>query len=168
MKKIPLTQGKHALVDDEDYDFLNQFKWCARKDNKSGSFYAERGLFQGPDAKPKIKCIKMHRIIVGELDSKVHIDHADGNTLNNTRGNLRKSSPLQNGGNRLRLNHRNSSGFRGVSRSRNRTNPWIAQINKNGKRTCIGYYPTPEEAARAFDKAAKEIYGEFCGKLNFD
>jgi hypothetical protein len=64
----------------------------------------------------------------------------------------------------------NTSGFRGVSiDKRNKTNPWTAQVQtKDCKRKWIGCFATPEEAAKAFDKVAKELYGEFCGKLNFE
>lgn len=180
MKEIKLTQGKVTLVDDEDYEELNAFKWCARKDTKNGSYYAERALVLELHPKFKTKCIKMHRCIMEEENPKIHIDHKDGNTLNNTRQNLRVATPTQNGANRTKGSKSNTSGFRGVSFKKsseeNKTGrtssvprkQWVAQVNANGKRVTIGYFETPEEAAQAFDNAAKKYYGEFCGKLNFE
>ena len=80
MKKIKLTQNKYTLVDDEDFDYLNQFNWCAHKEKYN--FYAVR-----TDNKLK-KCIRIHRVIMNCPDSKF-IDHKDGNGLNNQKENLR-------------------------------------------------------------------------------
>jgi len=179
MKKIKLTQGKFALVDDEDFEELNQYKWCAYIDKKNGMYRAMRSVVIQYNPKMKTKGIIMHRAILGIVDPKIHVDHIDGNSLNNTRANLRKATPTQNGANR-RTSKANTSGYRGVCfRKKSGTDrygnklpfpkkEWVAQININGKRVGLGYFTTAEEAARAFDKAAKMIYGDFCGKLNFE
>lgn len=178
MKEIRLTQGKVAIVDDDDYERISQYKWYAGRDPKNGSYYATRSVVLQKEPKFKTKNFKMHREVLGIVDGKIHVDHKDGDTLNNTKENLRAATPSQNGQNR-RKNKNNASGFRGVSfkkrtyvrvSNRNWDPPkqWVAQINVNGKRICLGYFYTPEEAALAFDKAAKEFYGEFCGKLNFE
>jgi len=175
MKEIALTQGKIAFVDDEDFDRINAHKWCAFRDSKNGMFRATRGVYL---SKGKGKNFSMHREVLGTTDPKIHVDHIDGNPLNNTKENLRESTPSENLRNRTRKNAANSSGFRGVhhansyvrTSTRSWSKPsrkWVAQISINGKRTAIGRFSTAEEAARAFDKAARELYGEFCGRLNF-
>lgn len=179
MKEIKLTQGKVTFVDDEDYEELNQYKWCAGKDPKNGAYRVTRSIVLQFKPKLKTKGVIMPRVILGTTDPKIHVDHIDGNTLNNIRANLRETTPTQNGANR-RMSKANRSGYRGVCfRKKAGTDrygnilpfpkkEWIAQININEKRTTIGSFSTAEEAAKAFDKAAKENYGEFCGKLNFE
>ena len=170
MKEIRLTQGKVALVDDEDYEKLSQFRWYAWRDPKNDRYYAGRNITLQQKPKLKATSIKMAREILGVTDPKTHVDHIDGNTLNNVRSNLREATPTQNQANRTASSRINSLGFRGIAfdtRS-GRSKPWRAQINLNGKRTTLGTFASAEEAARAFDKAAKELYGEFCGKLNFE
>ena len=175
MKEIELTQGKVALVDDEDYDYINQFRWCAQYNSCTKTFYAVRAQYikkkdKGDHPNKKQFSVRMHRVILGVTDPELYVDHVNGDTLDNRKKNLRTCTPSQNARNRTKPEARNITGFRGVSRAKNTTNKvWKAQIrNHNGKKMGIGYYLTPEEAARAFDKAALEIYGEFCGKLNFE
>ena len=167
MKEIQLTQGKVALIDDDDYEKINEFKWCASFDPKSGKYYAEHSIVLELKPKLKTKSIKMHRIILGTTNSKIHVDHIDGNTLNNVKTNLREATPTQNGANRIIMSKANSSGFRGVYFKKNNNvnvsgrkytaerRNWVAQININGKRTTLGYFSTPKKAARAFDKAQR-------------
>ena len=95
VKQIPLTQGKFALVDDEDYDFLMQWKWSV-----SGK-YAGRGVWFGHKFKPKSKMILMHWEILGRKDG-CHIDHKNHNTLDNRRSNLRHCTISQNQQNRTK------------------------------------------------------------------
>jgi hypothetical protein len=154
MKEIQLTQGKIALVDDGDFERLNAFKWQARKNHRV--WYARRS-----ESKQPRKCITMHHYILTLPDS-VHVDHRDGNGLNNQRLNLRVATHAQNQINRG-LPCNNTSGFKGVSRS---FGHWRAQITDNGKRANLGTYADPADAARAYDRKAKELFGEFAW-LNF-
>lgn len=150
------TKGRddlYALVDDSDWDDLSQFNWHSQKDSTGHLFYACRHI-SGNNKKIEI----MHRRIMGVTDPKIHVDHINHNTLDNQRHNLRAGSPSQNSGN-SRLSRRNTSGYRGVVRS---GDGWIAQMCAR----YIGKFDTPEKAATAYDKAAREHFGEFAN-LNF-
>jgi len=165
MKKIPLTQEKFALVDDEDYNRLMEMTWHAWYNKNGDSFYAHHSVYN-KGKNPSI--VRMHRYILGVVDKGINVDHIDGDTLNNQKYNLRVCESHQNTTNMQGLKSNNTTGYRGVSEyfygSRKK---WTAGVSKKGKRIRLGYFDSPEEAARAFDKAAREIYGEFCGKLNF-
>jgi hypothetical protein len=157
MKKIPLTQGLYALVDDEDFEYLNQWKWYAAK--QGNDFYAFRQEYF-PSLK-KQKTVRMHREVMS--DDERDLDHIDGNGLNNQKINLRFCSHRQNHQNRK--HHKNtSSPYKGVSW--HYSGKWKSQIMVNGKVVHIGLFTSGEEAALAYDKAAKESFGEFA-RLNF-
>lgn len=157
MRQISLTQGKFALVDDEDYEYLNQWKWYAKPHRDT--YYAERNI--RPVKGGNQIQIRMHRQIVNAPDS-VLVDHKDRNGLNNQRHNLRQCSNSQNRRNsKLQIN--NTSGYKGVCKDGN----WYrARIVIDGKRVSLGYFPDPIDAAKAYDSAAKVHYGEFA-LLNF-
>ena len=157
VKEIQLTQGKVALVDDADYEWLNQWKWYAKKER--GTFYAVRGINKGGDR----RSIRMHRLILGLTDPKDFGDHKDMDGLNNQRNNLRKCSHAQN--QRNRNGHRNSaSKFKGVT-FRTKDNMWYAQIKYNKKLTHLGGFKTEIEAAQKYNEAATKYHGEFA-RLN--
>jgi hypothetical protein len=158
MKFIKLTQGKIAIVDDEDYDFINQWKWQFIK-NKSENIYAYRRFW---DAENKImKHVLMHRLIMKLTDKNIFIDHIDHNGLNNQKSNLRFCTKSQNGANRKSA--LGVSKFLGVAPHGG--NGWQSQICKDRKKIYIGKYKTEEEAALAYNKKALELFGEFA-KLN--
>lgn len=160
-KRINLTQGKSVIVDDDDYEWLSKNNWYAHKQGKT--WYAKRTT----SINYHVTIIHMHREIMGlGIDNgKVYVDHIDGNGLNNAKSNLRLCTKAQNGMNRGPQRD-NSSGYKGVGWDRSR-HKWRAQITVNGKNTFIGRYNTKEKAARAYDKKAKELYGEFA-YTNFD
>jgi hypothetical protein len=146
MKEIPLTQGKFALVDDADYDWLNQWKWCAwTPDGKT--FYAKRAT--------KTKTFFMHIVVFGVKG----VDHRDSNGLNNQRENLRAANKSQNGCNRG-ANQGNKSGLKGVSWAK-RDKLFRARITLNGKSTQVGTFKNSIDAAKAYDAAAIKLHGEF-------
>ena len=151
MKQIPLTQGMFALVDDEDFEYLNQWKWCVEK--QRNKYYAARRGESGQH-------LYMHRVI---LSDKTQIDHEDGNGLNNQKYNLREATYKENGSNRAKQKN-NTSGFKGVFSHRN-TKKWRAQIVVNKKAIHLGYFTTAEEAAIAYNEAAIKYHGSFA-KLN--
>jgi hypothetical protein len=155
MKKIQLTQGQFALVDDEDYERLSKVRWHAWWTHHTQSFYARRN---SPRVNGKRHLILMHREIMGEPDGVV-VDHVNHNTLDNRRENLRACSHSENNHNQ-RKRCDNSSGFKGVSWNK-RQKKWRAYIKINGKQQHLGYYTSEIEAAAAYDAAAAELHGDF-------
>lgn len=157
MAEIPLTQGKVTLVDKEDYEFLSQWKWFARKNGIN--WYASRQS-KKDDGSPKT--INMHSIILNPPKG-MEIDHINGDGLDNRRSNLRLCFKFQNQRNsKLRLC--SSSGYKGVSFSKDRKK-WRADIRIHGKLKNLGFFLSKEEAAIAYNKAAIKEFGEFA-KLN--
>ena len=148
-KQISLTQGKVALVDDNDYEWLMGWSWCfdgryaVRGENRNGRFY-------------------MHRQIMGATHGEV-TDHINQNKLDNHRCNLRLVTQAQNGMNRLgNANH--TSRYKGVHLDQ-QTGMWRAQIKVGEKRLQLGRFANEVDAALAYNKSAVEHYGEFA-RLN--
>lgn len=160
-REIPLTRGQVAIVDAADYEWISQWKWLASRGPNDRTFYASRTVYT-PDGK-KLTA-KMHRVILGIDDPAIWVDHIDGNGLNNTRANLRAVTPEQNFRNR-RIPANNTSGFKGVSWYAAREK-WGAYITFDKKRMFLGLFLTAEEAARTYDDAALQLYGEYA-RLNF-
>ncbi len=154
---IPLTQEQNAIVDVCYFDWLSRWNWFAHWKDGTKSFYAERGIGTGKHR----KCIAMHTVILN-CNSTEMGDHKNGNTLDNRIDNLRKCNHAQNTWNRKK-NIRNKSGFIGVHLFKNR---WKATISIKGNRFHVGYFDTPEQAAKQRDKFAIKHYGEFAN-LNF-
>lgn len=153
MKQIPLTRGLFALVDNEDYEYLNQWKWYARKG--AVTYYASRrGIANGVE-----RSTYMHRVILGLTDRKIHTDHIDHNGLNNQRANLRKCTNKENSMNH-RPQKRSTTGIKGVT-PRSNGNGFIAQIRANNKNIHLGTFKDTTLAAIAYNKAAIKYYGEF-------
>jgi hypothetical protein len=107
----------------------------------------------------------MHREILGLSDSRIKGEHRNGEGLDNQQENIRPASNSQNLAAYRRLRTTNASRFRGVFRIKDRPN-WRAQITVNYKSKYLGYFGAEEDAARAYDAAAKQIFGEFA-QLNF-
>jgi hypothetical protein len=158
MKTIPLTQGKVAIVDDEDYDELNQYKWYAN--NEHGCWYAKRNIYNSETQKQTV--IRMHCQIMGFPDKD--IDHINRNGLDNRRCNLRLCSDSQNLAN-AKIQRNNTSGFRGVTYHIGHKK-WVAAIVYLQKKISLGDFDTPEEASKTRDEKALELFGEFAN-LNF-
>lgn len=147
--------GNYALVDDADYEWLNQWKWTARKPATGNTIYAERNHKNGCAS-------KMHRLILGLTDLKIFGDHEDGNGLNNQRYNLRECTRNQNTMNAR--SQQGSSQYKGVDFVA-RLNKWRAQIQYNKTKVFIGLYLLESEAALAYNEAAIKHHGEFA-RLN--
>ena len=152
-KLIPLTQGKFAIVDAADYEWLSQYKWFVKK--RKNTSYAE--------SKKKGKTVKMHRLITG-APPHLFVDHIDNNGLNNRRSNLRLCTQQQNIYNQ-RPRQGFTSRYKGVCRYK-KTKKYRSAIKTNGKSLSLGYFDDEIAAAIAYDKAAKELFKEFA-YLNF-
>lgn len=144
MKYIQLTKGKQAIVDDEDFGYLNEHKWHIN------CKYASR-------IKDK-KVLWMHKIIM-KCPKGMQIDHINFDTLDNRKSNLRVCTVAQNN-----IHHRksknNTSGLKGVYLTLS-TGKWRAMIGVNKKLLHLGYFETREKASMAYNKKAKELFGEF-------
>lgn len=153
MKQIKLTQNKLALVDDEDYEYLNQWKW----------YYCNGYAIRTMWLKEKSFKIRMHRVI-NKTPDDLFTDHINGNKLDNRRINLRSCDKKQNMANSVKQKNR-SSKYKGVCFHK-RDNKWQAYIfDKHLKLNFIGYFYTEEEAGLAYNDMAKNLFGEFA-KLN--
>lgn len=149
LKEIQLNRGMTTMVDDEFYDSLSKHRWHVEK--FGNNFYASRNC---PE---KRRVIKMHREILGAQSGAI-VDHIDGNGLNNQLSNLRICTHSENMRNRLKDS---GSLAKGVSMSKSKKNPYFARIMVDGKQKSLGSFPTVQEAADAYDRAAVFYYGDF-------
>lgn len=157
-KKITLTKGYSAIVDDIDYNYLNQWKWHALVASHNLTYAVRK-----PD-----KHIRMQRVIVERknghpIPQGMVVDHINRQSLDNRRSNLRLGTRGQNNCNRGKCRKKTSSRFKGTHRFRKK---WQAAISVNGKNIYLGLFESEEDAAHRYDQAAKEYYGEFA-LLNF-
>lgn len=155
MKEIKLTKGAVAIVDNEDYEKLKNYSWYL-----SDTGYASTTTWDKVSKKSIHK--KMHRMIIG-AESGMDVDHINGNRLDNRKSNLRVCTRAENLKNSS-IRSDNSSGYKGVSFFKP-IKKWRAYIGVNGKHIPLGYFDDPIEAAKAYNKAALELHGEFA-KLN--
>lgn len=157
MRELKLTQGQVVLVDDCDYEWLNQWKWFAWYSKTVRSFYAVRN---SPQIKNKQGCIYMHRLILGlEYGDKRQGDHRNHNTLDNHRDNLRICTHSQSMMNRKSFQNTTSQ-FKGVHWHK-ASKKWAAQIKLNKKSKYLGEFRQEIDAAESYNKAAKEYFGDF-------
>jgi hypothetical protein len=166
VREISLTKGLVALVDDADYELVAAFSWHASRGTKGG-WYARRMV----EGRPHTRYISMHRFLLDE-PAGLGVDHRNGNGLDNRRSNLRLATQLQNNRNqrispdRQWGGRRVSSRYKGVTWDKNRSR-WTVGVKIAGRRLNLGRFDDEEEAARAYDAAAREHYGEFA-RLNFE
>jgi hypothetical protein len=154
MKEIQLTKGFVALIDDEDYDLLIQFNWHVR-DDRNNLYAATNLAING-----RGRTVPMHRIIMN-TPLGLEVDHRDHNGLNNQKHNLRNCTRTENGRNcRPKINCK--SKYKGVKFDNKHINGKVYNyIRADIQNTYIGSFKTEEDAARAYDKKAIELYGEF-------
>jgi len=150
-KELILTRGKVALIDDEDYWRCMQYNWTAIVSN--GKWYAKRHIGGGTHQ-------RLHNFILKTSDL---LDHINGDGLDNRKSNLRKASPHQNSMNNAKTKNRTSSKYKGVHK---KGSSFVASIGHNRTTLYLGSFKTEEEAAKVYDKKAKELFGEFAN-LNF-
>jgi hypothetical protein len=149
MKMIKLTQGRHAIVDDDVHEELSRFSW----------WFGNGGYAQRTEKRRGEKRnVMMHHHVLPRLP-EFQIDHINGNKLDNRRSNLRYATASENHINKG-LIRSNTSGFTGVSWRANRGR-WKAYFKKNGRQIYVGQFKTREEAARARDAAVRDAFGEF-------
>ena len=169
MKIIELTRNKVAIVDDKDYEYLCQYNWCAYISNPKSEnkrFYAVRGRKKADQSGPFM--VRMHRVILGvDCDTDIDVDHINGDTLDNTRKNLRVCSRSENFYNKgkKKENGKSSSKFKGVWWNKH-AKKWQAAIWYNKERFDLGYFDDEVKAAESYDKKALELHREFA-KPNF-
>lgn len=156
MKEIPLTQGKVALIDDEDWPLVKDYKWHAHK--VRNVWYAETNI----KVDGKRKTLKMNYLFV-QPQKGYKTDHINGDGLDNRRENLRLVTEQQNQFNRH--NTTGNSQYKGVS-CIVPTKKWRSRITINRQIIHLGIFKNEVDAAKAYDKAAKEHFGEFA-HLNF-
>jgi hypothetical protein len=152
MKFIQLTQNKYAIVEDEDYEYLNQWKWYYHNGYAIRNVYRNRKL---------IKCIRMHRLIMNTPDD-MEVDHINGNRSDNRKANLRNCTHAQNTRN-AKPQARSKSGFKGVSWNK-KNKKWIVVARRN---VYLGSFRDSRDAALVYDAWARKHYDEYA-KLNFN
>lgn len=150
VKEIPLTQGQFALVDDEDFEWLNQLSWQAAWNPSSKGYYAQHTQHLRIDGKRSTKSIGMHRLILNAPKNKV-VDHINHNTLDNRKENLRIVSFRQN---RQNLKINTTSKYSGVCWDK-KLKKWFARIAIAGMMKPIGYFPKEQSAAKAYEMAQR-------------
>jgi hypothetical protein len=154
--EVPRTDGTHAwvVIDPEDADMIAAYHWRAVMHGGEHHWYARAG---GGSRGGRVY---MHRLLCeGRL-----VDHINGDTLDNRRANLRPATSIQNNANKRSIG--GTSKYKGVHRVDSLSNPWAASIGVNNKHVRLGRFPTEEEAARAYDGRAVELWGEYAC-LNF-
>lgn len=140
MKTIPLTQGKVALIDDEWFEYLSQYKWG----------YYKGGYAARQTQRNRVKAtIYMHRLIAN-TPKGYDTDHINGDKLDNRSSNLRVVTHHENLSAYMKLDKRNTSGYRGVAKWKNK---WRARI---GRSVYLGVYDTPELAHEAILRYKEE------------
>lgn len=159
-RKIPLTKGKYAIVDPEDYERLAQHKWHANKGGRT--FYAARNVWMKTG---KTRLELMHRLILNVCGDVV-VDHINHKGWDNRKANLRPATRMQNGRNRVKGKGRNySSRYKGVAWIE-ASKRWRASIMVNRRLIFLGSFDDEIDAAKAYDRAALKYHGEFAS-LNF-
>ena len=141
-----------VLIDNDDYEKVNSIKWHVYI--TKGLIYFRTWSYIGR----KQTLLFLHQL-VAKTPKGMKTDHANGNTLDNRKCNLRICTAAENTRNQKRRTD-NSSGYKGVSWAKRR-GKWVAQIIKDGKHHFLGHFSTPEEAHNAYCEASKNYHGEF-------
>ena len=159
MIEVPLTQGKVALIDDEDAERILRRSWCAYQGN-GGVWYAHRGTSSNGIR----RTVALHREIMN-APKGVQVDHENGDGLDCQKHNLRLVNNSQNHQNMRVARKPKISRFKGVTLDKRR-GKWTAGIHVGDVNYWCGYFENEEDAARAYDAKAREVHGKF-GRFNF-
>lgn len=146
MKQIPLTKGKFALVDDEDFAKCSEHPWHTQKNHKT--LYARRTVYS---TRKNRHVLLLHHFIVGAPSCGYEVDHIDGNGLNNQKANLRFVTHRQN----LQNKHHGTSKYPGVSWNVKRQR-WFSQAYISGKAVFVGWFTDEDEAFRKYKEKLRE------------
>jgi hypothetical protein len=158
-RRIKLTRGKYAIVDVEDFERLNKYKWhCTH------CGYAKTAVPNKSDKGPRQIPVSMHKLICPAPDGMI-IDHINRNSLDNRKANLRAATQKQNVWNRKFKRTKGRTRYNGIRWDKNKEK-WQVRLTINGRRESFGYYADEIEAAKAFDRVAKKYRGEYAF-LNF-
>lgn len=149
MKEIDITGTTNkAIIDDEDFPLISSHKWSFSRSTKYPRCVNKKG-----------ETVYMHRLLMGLTHGDPRcVDHINGNVLDNRKENLRLCTKQQNACNK-RNKDLPKSGFRGVRKSSK--NRWQAVLTIRGKTKVLGTFIEKTEAARAYDKEAIRLFGEF-------
>lgn len=159
--RIPLLHGLETIIEAADWPLVSGYRWVAAERPKQPGEYNVIGHV--PESGAQGRNVMLHRLIMGVGPRQI-VDHINHDSLDNRRSNLRLATNQQNSFN-SRLSKRNTSGYKGVA-WKARDQKWRARIRNGIKEIHIGTFDTAEEAAHAYDRAARELHGEFAA-VNF-
>ncbi len=166
MKYIDLIGGRHAVIDDEDFDVVSKYKWRLHCTKIGTNWFYARTCIYTPIK--NYKYIYLHRLVMNFPQKGIQVDHINGNKLDCRKANLRLATNAENSRNSVKPIN-NTSGYKGVWKrtdNLNRKKMWVANVIINKKKYSMGCFYTAKEAALAYDKKASELFGEFA-RLNF-
>lgn len=155
--QVPVTYKNKQysfIIDKGDYEKISKHKWHLDIDKRYNTFRVKSSVYQGYKKSPKN--IKLHRYLMDAKKGEV-VDHINHNTLDNRKSNLRITNNYGNGQNR-NVQKNNLIGYKGVKKANNK---YMARIFHNNIYIYLGVFNTPEDAAKEYNKKAKEIFGEF-------
>jgi len=158
-RRIKLTRGQYALVDPEDFERLNQYKWHCTHFG-----YAIRAARNKSGKGSRQVAVYMHKLVCPVPEGAI-VDHINRNPLDNRKANLRPATQKQNVWNRKFVRKGGRTHYNGIRWDKNREK-WQVRLAINGRRESFGYYADEVEAARAYDRVIKQYRGQFAA-LNF-